>query len=108
MKIKFNLGAIDLNIPAGEQNPEIRLEMKDISYEVDDLSLTEYGSVLKGIVAEAGALMKEFHELQQDDSEKSFDREQIRHEMRMKEIKEKERLSYLTSGRQAEFASTDE
>jgi hypothetical protein len=86
MNTKFNLGSVEVKVPAGEYNPEINVAIKDVSYEVTDLSLTEYGAVFKGIFVEATKAIKDFGALQEEQRQKQFEREQALHEMRMQEI----------------------
>jgi hypothetical protein len=108
MNTKFNLGAIEIKIPAGESNPEINFALKDMSYEVTDMSLTEYAGVLKVIFSEAASAMKEFGKMHEESKQCDFQREQTRHETRRQEIKEKvveSRLNRIPSDKQKEFDS---
>lgn len=109
MNTKFNLGSVEVKVPAGEYNPEINVAIKDVSYEVTDLSLTEYGAVFKGIFVEATKAIKDFGALQEEQKQKEFERQQALHEMRMQEIaarakadeeREARRLSRFTSPEQ--------
>lgn len=87
MNTKFNLGSIEVKVPAGEFNPEINVAIKDISYEVTDMSLTEYGAVLKTLLSEGTSALKDFAKLQEESKQREFEREQMKYEMRMQEIK---------------------
>lgn len=55
---KFNLDSVDVKIPAGEDNPEINVSIKDLSYEVTNMSLFEYEYVLKSITRETKRFSK--------------------------------------------------
>jgi hypothetical protein len=87
MNLKFNLGTVDVNVPAGEMNPEMNLAIRDVTYEITDLSLTEYGAVIKTVVCEANSMVKDFGKLHEESKQRDFEREQMRHEMRMQELK---------------------
>lgn len=75
MNIKLNLGEIDINLQEGDVTPSGSVKLKDISYEVTDLSLTEYGSVLKGLLTEASGILKDFSKIQSDMKEAEFERD---------------------------------
>jgi hypothetical protein len=85
MNTKFNIGSIEIKVPAGEDNPEINMSLKEMSYEVTDLSLTEYGSVLKSVLSEGRSLYKEILQYQDDIKCKDFARQEHMHKLKMKE-----------------------
>ncbi|PVC75026.1 hypothetical protein C2I27_03830 [Priestia megaterium] len=86
MNIKFNLGNINVKVGETEHSPEINAQVENITYEVTELSLTEYGSVLKTVAGEVGSLMKEFNKIQQESQDKELERQERIHAMRMEEI----------------------
>lgn len=86
MNIKFNLGNINVKVAESEHSPEINAQVENITYEVTELSLTEYGSVLKTVAVEVGSLMKEFGKIQQESEDKDLARQERIHAMRMEEI----------------------
>lgn len=107
MNTKFNLGSIEVKVPQTEDTPEINISIKDMSYEVTDMSLTEYGSVFKSIFTEGVQAVKEFSALQEKQRQTQFEREQAVHEMRMAEItaqakRDAERRTSLTFGQEVE------
>lgn len=63
MNTKFNLGTLEVKIPAGECNPEINVALKEVTFEVTDLSLTEYAGVMKTIISEVGSQVKDFERM---------------------------------------------
>jgi hypothetical protein len=64
MNSKFNLGSVELKIPANDHTPEINLSVKDISYEVSDMSITEYAGFMKTVITEVKDAAKEFASFQ--------------------------------------------
>jgi hypothetical protein len=84
MQTKFNLGSIDVKVPAGADNPEINISFKDVSFEVNDLSLTEYGMVLKSLITETSSVVRDFHDMKE-----SAKREELalRHQNTVDEMK---------------------
>jgi acetylglutamate synthase len=87
MNVKFNLEAIEVNIPAGEYNPEINVALKGLTYEVTDMSLTEYTQLWKMLITEGSNMIKEFARVQEEVAQAQFEREQKKHAMRMEEIR---------------------
>lgn len=88
MNAKFNLGNISVSIPAGDLNPEINVSISDVSYEVTDMSLTEYGSVLKSLMTEVRSFAFELSELNHDNHKKDLEYHERIHEMRMAEMRQ--------------------
>lgn len=86
MNAKFNLGNVSVSIPAGDLNPEINVSISDVSYEITDMSLTEYGSVLKSVLGEVRSLALELNEMNQKSHQEDLERHERIHEMRMAEM----------------------
>ena len=87
MNIKLNLESIEVNIPKGEFNPEINAALKGFSYEVTDLSLTEYTQLWKMLIVEGSNVIKDLVRMHEEAAQAQFEREQKKHEMRMEEIR---------------------
>lgn len=75
MNIKFNLGEINVNLEENDVVPAGDITIKEISYEVTDLSLSEYGSVLKSLLTEGLSAVKEINVLQEQSKEADFKRD---------------------------------
>lgn len=85
MNTKFNLGSVVVRIPSGNDNPEINVSIEDISFEVEDMSLTEYGSVLKTLIVEGTQAIKDIGKAKEEYEKKSHERQKELIELRIKE-----------------------
>ncbi|MNF09141.1 hypothetical protein D3C80_2097300 [compost metagenome] len=55
--------------------------MKDVSYEVTEMSITEYGTVAKNLLTEILPAIKDFARLQEEMKDRDLERQQKIHEM---------------------------
>ncbi|CUB50639.1 hypothetical protein BN2127_JRS10_00156 [Bacillus subtilis] len=71
MKYKLNMQGLEVKVPETTINPEINIDFKGMTIEVDDLSLTEYASFIKEMFTIGKEVTKELLIFQQEMQERS-------------------------------------
>ncbi|WP_410988474.1 hypothetical protein [Bacillus cereus] len=71
MKYKLNMQGLEVKVPETTMNPEINIDFKGMTIEVDDLSLTEYASFMKEMFTVGKEVTKEILLFQQEMQERS-------------------------------------
>lgn len=71
MKYKLNMQGLEVKVPETTINPEINIDFKGMTIEVDDLSLTEYASFMKEMFTICKEVTKEILLFQQEMQEHS-------------------------------------
>lgn len=87
MNVKFQLEAVELKVQESEHNPEFNVTLKGLTYEVTDMSLTEYIQLWKMLITEGGNMIKEFGRMQEEIAQAKFEREQKERQLRISEIR---------------------
>ncbi|MED1301916.1 hypothetical protein P4U65_15320 [Bacillus pacificus] len=71
MKYKLNMQGLEVKVPETTMNPEINIDFKGMTIEVDNLSLTEYTSFMKEMFTISKEVTKEMLLFQQEMQERS-------------------------------------
>ncbi|MBJ7935479.1 hypothetical protein [Bacillus cereus] len=71
MKYKLNMQGLEVKVPETTINPEINIDFKGMTIEVDDLSLIEYASFTKEMFTIGKEVAKELLAFQQEMQERS-------------------------------------
>lgn len=87
MNIKFQLEAVELKVPESQHTPEFNVALKGLTYEVTDMSLTEYAQLCKMLITEGINIIKELELIQEEIAQAKFEREQKERQLRISEIR---------------------
>ncbi|MCU5223985.1 hypothetical protein [Bacillus tropicus] len=71
MRYKLNMQGLEVRVPETTMNPEINIDFKGMTIEVDDLSLPEYVSFMKEMFSMSKEVAKELLIFQQEMQERS-------------------------------------
>lgn len=85
MNTSFKIGSLVVRVPVGKDNPEINVSLEEISFEVTDMSLTEYATVLKTLLTDGAQVIKEIGKEREEYEIKRFEREEKLIQLRIKE-----------------------
>ncbi|UYX56262.1 hypothetical protein M3Y14_34000 (plasmid) [Bacillus thuringiensis] len=71
MKYKLNMQGLEVKVPETTMNPEIHIDFKGMTIEVDDLSLSEYALFMKEMFSMGKEVAKEVIVFQQEMQERN-------------------------------------